>query len=326
MNCISLQFSNFSKWFQHTTNPSFSLQLACTISQTVCPTWLLNFQNQSMSKNTLAAAFTLSHATPSQPMPSPLISPLMPSPSMPPHLIPFKFISSHITSSTAISSHHTLFHLFSKTWTSIPPTLNIVYSIWWKESCFQVKAAPLGWSTHFLLLLFWWVLGHQIPEDNQRWWCLGAARGWPHLCKAGQTLHRLPWQPGPTPIHPWKVGAQAGTQWAWWRGRKTSSPPPSCIHRLLAVTALLAALSLIRWRGSGVSCFCSHSAYTCLICFTWKWTCPPQPQGLFAWEGNLAWWGLFVAWPTCIKPVLPSPCFGTSGTGSTFSPGPKSFL
>lgn len=57
----------------------------------------------------------------------------MPSPSMPPHLIPFKFISSHITSSTAISSHHTLFHLFSKTWTSILPTLNIVYSIWWKE-------------------------------------------------------------------------------------------------------------------------------------------------------------------------------------------------
>ena len=66
--------------------------------------------------------------------------------------------------------------------------------------------------------------------------------------------------------------------------------------------------------------------YTCLICLTWKWTCPPQPQGLFAWEGNLAWWGLFVAWPTCIKPVLPSPCFGTSGTGSTFSPGPKKLL
>ena len=100
MNCISLQFSNFSKWFQHTTNPSFSLQLACTISQTVGPTWLLNFQNQSMSKNTLAAAFTLS--------------------SRHPHLNPCHLRSSHL-SCHLLPCHHISSHLSSFHPTLPPP-------------------------------------------------------------------------------------------------------------------------------------------------------------------------------------------------------------
>ena len=51
-------FSNFRKWIRHTTNTSSSLQLACAISQTVPSIWLLNFQEQSRSKNRPAADFT----------------------------------------------------------------------------------------------------------------------------------------------------------------------------------------------------------------------------------------------------------------------------